>query len=105
MFLVLNSTVYYFESKFDRPKIIFLKNPSIVENNTRDRYVMLNDGSRVDYSIQTDPDHAAEFKDLIPHIFCSELCEDRFLKKYVQYFSSDIHNKHTIINYEKTIHW
>lgn len=96
-----SSSDYFYRFIAEVKKLIFLKNSSIVENNTRDRYVILHDGSRVDYSIQSDPDHAVEFIDLIPHIFCSELCEDRLLKKYAQYLSGNIHNRHTLINYEK----
>ena len=59
----------------------------------------MNNQQRVDYSVQTDIDHAVNFKKLIPHIFCSEVCEDRFLNKYSQHFSLSIHEKTYIMNY------
>ena len=80
--------------------LIFLKNCDITDHNQSERYVIVNNKQRVDYSVQTDIDHAVNFKKLIPHIFCSEVCEDRFLNKYSQHFSLSIHEKTYIINYD-----
>ena len=100
-FCGINSNDYFYRFIAEVQYIIFLNNSRVVKNITTDRYVLLDDGSRLDYSVQTDSYHAVNFEDLISHILCSEQCEDRFLKKYVQYFSNDIYKKHTFINYEK----
>ena len=99
-FCGVSSSDYLYRFIAEVEYMIFLNNPNILENNKTDRYVILSDGSKLDYSVQIDLNHATRFKELIPHIFCTEKCEDRFLNKYAQYFGNEIHNKTISINYE-----
>lgn len=88
---------YFYRIIVEVDYIIFLKNPHISKNNKEQRFVVLSNETRVDYSIQINSEQAISFSDIIPHIFCSECCEDKFLYQYRQYFSEDIHLKTTIV--------
>lgn len=92
---------YIYRFIAEQMNTIFLKNPRIRLNDKDQRVVILNDGSRLDYSCQLDNDHAINFMDLSGHIFCSETCEDTFLAKYPVIFRPDIANDVLMVDWQK----
>ena len=93
------STDYFYKFIADINYLILLKNIDIKFNNKEERYVVLSNGTKVDYSLQVSSEQAISFSDIIPHIFCSESCVDEFLLKYSHYLLDDLYLKTPILNY------
>lgn len=96
---IFDNYIYRFIA--EQMNIIFLKNPKINFNDKDQRVVVLNDGSRLDYSWQINDDNAINFLDLSVHIFCSETCEDTFVNKYPVVFRSNIANDVLLVDWKK----
>lgn len=80
---------------------LLFHNSHIVQHNEYERYVILDNGKRIDYSIQINSEIALKFDELIPHIFCSENCENKFIKKYSSFFRPDLHDKYVFLAWKK----
>lgn len=80
---------------------IHLHNPQVERIDKENRIVYLTNGNSLDYSGLISSEHAVTFRELIPHIFCSEECEDRFIRKFASIYRSDIHETVLMINWEK----
>jgi len=92
---------YIYRFIAEQMNVIFLKNPKIRFNDKDQRVVILNDGSRLDYSFQLDNVHAINFKDLSLHIFCSVTCEDNYLEEYPVVYRRDISDDVLMIDWQK----
>jgi hypothetical protein len=80
--------IYRFLARVDY--VIHLDSPHVRTIDEQNQDVILSDGQRISYSAKLSPVAATSFRQLIPHIFCSEQCEDSFLEKYQGFFRNDI---------------
>src|SRR5437016_6298833 len=71
--------------------IIFLKSVMVSKIDLERLVVHFTDGRSLSYVGLVALDTAASTLDAIPHIFCSETCEDRFLEKYSIVSLNDTH--------------
>ena len=92
---------YFYRFLAESQYLLFLNNSAISSNNTEERYVTLTDGRRIEYSLQIDDSRAVNFDNLIPHIFCSEQCEDRFINKYAPILRDDIHLSRMMLDFRE----
>ena len=90
-FCGINSSNYIYRYIAETMNVIFLKNPNILQNDTVNQIITLKDGRKFDYTLQSDEDHVVNLLDFTLHIFCTDKCEDRFLKKFGVALRNDIH--------------
>ena len=82
--------------------VFFLNSPFILRVDTQNKSVTLRTGQVMNYLGLTAPDQAVSVLDFIPHIFCSEQCEDDFIKKHSSFYRSDLHLMTAVINNSKS---
>jgi hypothetical protein len=92
---------YLYRFIAEQMNTIFLNNPRIRFVDKEQRVVVLNDGSRLDYSWQVDANHAINFMDLTIHIFCSEKCEDNYIAKYPVFLRQNIADDILVADWRK----
>lgn len=82
------SFIYRFLARVDY--FIHLDSPRIKQIDLKNDEVILDGGQKISFSAKMSSEAAISFSELIPHIFCSEGCEDAFLSKYQGFFRNDV---------------
>lgn len=82
--------------------MILLNSPFISRIDTENNSVILKTGHVMNYLCLTAQDRAVSIVDFIPHIFCSERCEDEFIRKHTIMYRNDLHLKTAVIQYRQS---
>ena len=78
--------------------VFFLNSPFISKIDTESKSIILKTGQVMSYLGLTAPDQAVSVTDFIPHIFCSEKCEDEFIQKHTVVYRNDLHLQTAVLN-------
>ena len=95
-----NSEDFIYRFIAEQINMIFLSNPKIVRNDRERKILTLSNGENLDYSLQTDSEHAVNTREFSLHIFCGEACEDKFLGEFGVALRPGIENNRLMINWQ-----
>lgn len=96
-----SSNKYMYRFIVEPEYILYLNSPLVLRIDRQNQVVTLRDGSKLDYSVEQPDQTAILFKELIPHIFCSESCEDNFVNTHTVTVRNDIHLKTAALSFKQ----